>query len=163
MFGIECALTGRLGKDPELRMVKSGKMAMLSLNVAVDEAPPKDGQEVKSTWASVKLFGDRATAAADMLVKGDRVYCEGRLSLDEWTGQDGTPRHGLSVLANKVEAMGKIGRQRPRQDSAGRPQGGRSVSGYNRTTSTSASQRRAADAAQRPLHDDDMPNDAIPW
>ena len=45
MFGIEAAFEGRLGRDPELKMVKGGTMPMLTLAIAADEAPPKDGQE----------------------------------------------------------------------------------------------------------------------
>jgi len=57
MFGIESAFTGRLGREPELKHVKGGTLAMLNLAVAVDDAPAKEGQEQKSTWVSVKVFG----------------------------------------------------------------------------------------------------------
>jgi single-stranded DNA-binding protein len=33
------------------------------------------------------------------LLKGARVYLEGRLSLNEWTASDGTTRTGLSILS----------------------------------------------------------------
>ena len=49
MFGIEAAFEGRLGRDPELKMVKGGTMPMLTLAIAVDEAPPKDGQEARAS------------------------------------------------------------------------------------------------------------------
>ena len=113
MFGIESAMTGRITKDPELRMVKGGTMAMVMMSVLVDEAPPKEGQEAKPTWVNAKLFGERAQNAADSLKKGDSVYLEGRLSLDEWQGRQGEARHGLSLLANVVQAQGQIGRRKP--------------------------------------------------
>ena len=98
MFGIESAFTGRIGRDPELKMVKNGTMAMLMMSVLVDEAPPKEGQEAKPTWVNAKLFGDKAQAASESLKKGDSVYLEGRLTLDEWQGRQGEARHGLSLL-----------------------------------------------------------------
>jgi single-strand DNA-binding protein len=153
MFGIEAAFSGRLGRDPELRMVKSGTMAMVTLAVAVDEAPPKDGHDAKSTWINCKLFGDKATTAAEALAKGDRVYLEGKLSLDNWTGKDGRPRTGLSVVANVAQPLGKIGNRRPRQSRDGAQDNRQRSSGNNQ-------QRRAA---QAPLNHDDMPNDDIPW
>ena len=141
MLGIEAALEGRLGRDPELKMVKSGSMAMVTLALAVDE-PVKSGEDAKVTWVSAKLFGDKASVAAEALVKGDRVYCEGRLSLDSWTTQSGEQRHGLSLLANLAQPLGKVGkRASPKQN---RPNAG--------------ALQRGADA-QRPLdrfHDDDI-------
>ncbi len=112
MLGIEAALECRIVRDPELKMVKGGTMAMLSMSLAVDE-PVKPGEDAKTTWVNTKLFGDKAKAAADRLAKGDRVYCEGRLSLDSWTGQDGQERHGLSLIANVAHPLGKIGRRAP--------------------------------------------------
>jgi single-strand DNA-binding protein len=136
MFGIEAACTGRLGRDPELRMVKGGTMPMVTIVVAVDEAPPKEGQDQKSTWVSVMLFGEKATAAAETLLKGDRCYVEGKLSLDSWTGKDGEARSGLSVLASLVQPMAKIGNRKTRQN--------------GQSNGTSASQYQRAAAAQAP-------------
>jgi single-stranded DNA-binding protein len=106
-----------------MKMVKGGTMAMVTLAVAVDEAPPKDGQEAKSTWVNVKMFGEKAQAATDTLVKGDRVYVEGRLSLDEWTAGDGNQRHGLSCLANVAHPLGRIGNRRHRPTSGDQTDG----------------------------------------
>jgi single-strand DNA-binding protein len=149
MFGVECAFSGRLGRAPELKMVKQGTMQMVTLAVAVDEAPPKEGHEAKSTWINVKMFGEKAQAAADTLVKGDRVYCEGRLSLDEWTAGDGNQRHGLSCLANVAQPLGKIGNRRHR------PTSGAQADGTRRSNGASASQYRRNDAD--PMESDDLP------
>ena len=54
MFGIEAAFEGRPGRSPELKMVKGGTMAMTTLAVAVDEAPPKEGHDTKSTRVPVR-------------------------------------------------------------------------------------------------------------
>jgi hypothetical protein len=78
------------------------------------------------------LFGEadidpQANTIIDALAKGDKtqteindlfsghlsktqeVYCEGRLKLDSWTGRDGREQSGLSVAANRVSVLGKIG------------------------------------------------------
>jgi single-stranded DNA-binding protein len=54
-----------------------------------------------------------ATELAGTLHKGDRVYCEGNLRLNEWSTQAGENRAGLSVAAWKVEKLGAIGRNKP--------------------------------------------------
>jgi single-stranded DNA-binding protein len=146
-----------------MKMVKGGTMAMVTLAVAVDEAPPKEGQEAKSTWINTKLFGDKAQAAADTLVKGDKVYCEGRLSLDEWTAGDGTQRHGLSCLANVAQPLGKIGNRRHR------PTSGDQTDGTRRSNGAIASQDRRAAAARPPIGGrgrndaDPMESDDLPF
>ena len=145
MHGIEAALEGRLGRDPELKMVKGGTMPMLMLAIAVEETA-KAGDDPKTTWVNAKLFGDKARVAAEALAKGDKVYVEGRLSLDTWTGNDGQARTGLSLVANVAQPLGKIGHRKPKTEGQ-RQRGG------------SDQQRRAADDAQRPLdrhHRDDM-------
>jgi single-strand DNA-binding protein len=103
--GIEAALIARLGKEPELRRSRDGK-PWLPLNVAVGE-----GDDTQ--WLAVTVFGDRAQELAGVLHKGDRIYVEGRLRLENWTGQDGQPRSGLKLAAWKIERLGEIGRNRP--------------------------------------------------
>jgi len=105
---IECAFSGRLGRDPEHRRVKGGELPMLSFALVVET---KAGDQ----WVRVALFGDRADELAAGLKKGDRAYVEGRLTLESWTAADGAVKSGLSVVATLVQPLGKIGRQRPRQ------------------------------------------------
>jgi len=104
---IECAFSGRLGRDPEHRRVKGGELPMLSFALAVET---KAGDQ----WVRVALFGDRADELAAGLKKGDRAYVEGRLTLETWNAADGSTKSGLSVVATLVQPLRKIGRQRPR-------------------------------------------------
>jgi single-strand DNA-binding protein len=103
MKGIQCALTGKLARDAELKTSKAGK-PWLSFHVAVDEA-----SEEATTWVRVAVFGQLATRLHPELKKSTEVYCEGRLRLDSWTGKDGRERSGLSVAASRVEVLGRIG------------------------------------------------------
>lgn len=139
---IESALTGRLGRDPDHKLVKGGALPMLALAIAVED---KAGS---STWVRVTVFGDRADELAATLVKGDRCYVEGRLTLDTWTGKDGAEKSGLSVVATLCQPLGKIGRQRPRQD-GGQPQPRRRAAGKRKAPSSPAQSDW-----QAPLDDD---------
>ena len=51
------------------------------------------------------------------LKKSDKIYCEGNIRLDSWTGNDGTERHTLAVSSFKLERTHKIGRARDRRTS----------------------------------------------
>jgi single-stranded DNA-binding protein len=105
MSAIEAAMFGVLGKDVEKKTSASGK-SYLRLNMRV-------GDGDAAHWVNAMTFDPDAIAVADKLVKGARIYIEGRLSLDEWTGQDGVKRHGLSLMSGYCR-LSQIGRNRPR-------------------------------------------------
>ena len=60
-------------------------------------------------------FDARAIEVAAQMLKGARVYVEGSVRLDEWTGQDGVKRCGLSVMSWHTR-LSQIGRNRPKRD-----------------------------------------------
>ena len=90
-MSIEAALFGTLGRDAEPKISKTGK-PYLRLNLACGEGDA-------TQWVSAIVFDERAIAVAEGFVKGARVYLEGKLSLNEWTAQDGAKRRGLSVMS----------------------------------------------------------------
>ena len=106
-MSIEAAFFGTLGRDAESKTSKNGK-DYLRINVRVG-----DGDAVQ--WCSVMVFDPEAIAAADRLVRGSRVYIEGSLKLGSWQRQDGTERHGLSVMSWHTR-LAAIGRNKPRRE-----------------------------------------------
>jgi single-strand DNA-binding protein len=111
-MSIECAMFGTLGRDCEPKVSKNGK-SYLKLNVRV-------GDGDAATWVNVMAFVDGADELAPKLLKGAPVYIEGSIRLDEWTGQDGTAKHGLSVMAWRL-ALPAIGKNRPRREGDSEP------------------------------------------
>ena len=107
MSAIEAALFGTLSRDAERKTSKNGK-PYLRLNIASSEGET-------TTWVSAMVFDERAIAAADKLVKGARVYLEGKLSLNEWTASDGTTRTGLSVMSWHCR-LAQIGRAKTKSE-----------------------------------------------
>ncbi len=103
-MSIETAFFGILGRDGESKVSGSGK-SYVRLNVRVGDG--EAGQ-----WINVTAFDQAAIGAVDKLVKGARVYVEGKLGLDEWTAQDGSKRHGLSVMSWHCR-LSQIGRNKP--------------------------------------------------
>jgi single-stranded DNA-binding protein len=113
MSGIEAAFFGALGRDCDSKTSKAGK-SYLRLNVRVG-----DGEATH--WISVMAFDLRALEQVDKFVKGASVYVEGKLRLDEWTAQDGTKRHGLSVMSWHCR-LAEIGRNKSKRAGDTKPQ-----------------------------------------
>jgi single-strand DNA-binding protein len=108
MNGIECALFGRVGTEPELRVSAAGKpWARLSVAVAV-------GQDEDVEWIQLIAFGELAEELPAKLHKGDRLYAEGRLKVLRWQ-KDGAERSRLEVVAWRIERIAEIGRNKPRR------------------------------------------------
>jgi single stranded DNA-binding protein len=115
MRGIEAAFWGMLGKDPELKTSKTGK-AFATMNVVVTVGEADDCKDV-SQWVRVACFGETAERIASRAKKGDRVYCEGTLTLNTWADKTtGEAKTGLNLAAFKCEKVPGIGKSRPRQD-----------------------------------------------
>jgi single-stranded DNA-binding protein len=104
MSGIEVALFGVLGRDAESKVSKSGK-PYLRLNI-------RSGDGDAAQWINVMTFDPEAIVLASKFVKGARIYLEGTLRLDAWTGADGVQRHGLSAMSWHTR-IASIGRNRP--------------------------------------------------
>lgn len=91
-------LAGNLTKKPELRRTQSD-MAVVNIGLAVNRRwKSKDGQDQNEVcFVGADMFGPRAEALAQHFDKGDPILIEGRLVLDQWTGQDGTQHERLKV------------------------------------------------------------------
>jgi single stranded DNA-binding protein len=144
MTGLECAFTARLGRDAELKHVKGGTMPLLSFTAAVEERIQTD--DSPATWVRVVAFNELAEEMAEGLIKGVKVYVEGRLTAELWQPEDGrAPRVNIQVVANTLQPIGQIGRRRPRAT--------RNAERGARTWDRSRDADRARDA-QAPFYDD---------
>jgi single-strand DNA-binding protein len=102
---IDCAFNGFLAAEPDNRTSQAGK-PWVRLRVGVGQ-----GDDVQ--WVSVACFG-KAAETATTLHKGDRVYVEGILRLNVWTGADGVERSGLDVRAVRLIHTHRIGQAKPK-------------------------------------------------
>jgi single-stranded DNA-binding protein len=107
MSEIETAFFGAVGRPPELRQSKAGK-PWAHLAVVVGKEEPQ--------WLRVAVFGETAELLCRTLQKGDRVYCEGRLTASIWQPEGQAARVQLDVAAWKCEKIGQIGRSNPRRE-----------------------------------------------
>ena len=96
--------TGRLGADAQVKNV--GDKRLLEVSVAVNTGY---GNNKKTTWYKIKVWGNRADTLAPMLLKGTAVAGCGELSTNEWDGNDGKHHTDLEINCNviNVQSSGK--------------------------------------------------------
>lgn len=98
-------ISGNLGQDPEVRMVRDG-LTIMKLRVATSGRKKEGDQWVDSTeWHNVKVFGKRAEGLQAILCKGSRVLVNGEIKHDSYE-KDGVTRYYDEILANSVEFVG---------------------------------------------------------
>src|ERR1700731_5043723 len=93
-------MTGNLTDEPELRFTPSGK-PVVSASIANNEHyTDTQGQEQKvTTFVNLEVWGKPAENFAKLVKKGQEVYAEGKLRMDEWTDkQTNARRTRLFVL-----------------------------------------------------------------
>ena len=96
-------LTGRLGRDPDVRSTASGSTVLgFSLAVSERRRNQQTGQwEDYTNWVNCTVFGKRADALAGILAKGMLVCVEGRLRWSQWE-RDGQRRSSVDVVVDEL-------------------------------------------------------------
>lgn len=116
-------LMGNLTRDPQLSYLPSNT-PVVEFGLATNRRFKKqDGSEGEETlFIDCRMFGTRAEALNKYCHKGDPLFVEGRLQLDQWQDRDGNPRSKHRVHIENFEFVGRSG---------GNSGGGGSGGGYN--------------------------------
>lgn len=143
-------LIGNLGRDPEMRFTPSGKpVTHFTLAVNRRRRSP-DGEFVDETeWFRINCWDRLAEVADQYLSRGSKVYIEGRVHLDTYTGNDGQERSSMEVTASEMMML------TPRGESTGSGGGG---GNYREST---PSEPREANRSGGGRDDDDF--DDVPF
>lgn len=131
-------LIGNLGRDAELKLIGGTQYAVF--NVAHSERRTDINGQLQETTTWVRCLKRDANARlAPYLVKGKKVYVDGRLSLGSYVTQQGETRYELSIWVDSLEFM---------DSGAGQQQSAQQQTGY---------QPMSAPQQQQPQKDDDLP------
>lgn len=96
-------IIGRLGRDPELRVGKTGRQ-VATLSVATNRAYKKDGEWIEETdWHRIKCFDRLAEQVMARLKKGEVAGVIGTLTYSKWTDASGNSRMSTVIKADQVE------------------------------------------------------------
>ena len=91
----------RIGSDPELRFIPSGK-ALLTFSAASSTG---FGDKQKTLWLRV-TYWNNAEKMKDFLVKGAQISIAGELSQTEYQAKDGTTKTSLELNATIIDLVG---------------------------------------------------------
>ena len=98
-------LIGNLTRDPEKRFTPSG-MAVSDVNLAMNRRYKASNGEWKeeACFVTVELWGKTAENVVEYKRKGDPLFVEGRLKLDQWE-KDGQKHSRLKVVADNIQFL----------------------------------------------------------
>ena len=95
-------LTGRLTKDPELRFTPGTGNSVTSFSMAVDDG---FGDNKKTYFFNVVVWGKSAEAVANYTQKGSKVLVNGKLTTRSYDANDGTKRYVTEVVADSFNGI----------------------------------------------------------
>ena len=100
-------LMGNLTRDPQLKYLPSN-MAVCDIGIAVSRRwRDKDGnQKEEVCFVDATAWSRSAETINQYMKKGQPILIEGRLKLDQWTGQDGQKRSKLGVVIENFRFVG---------------------------------------------------------
>lgn len=104
-------IMGNLTRDPELKILPSGK-SVASISIANNRIYTKNNEKVTEvSYFDVEVWGPMAENCAKYLKKGSGMIVEGRLKQDRWE-KDGKTQSRVRIVANNIHFM-------PKRDGAG--------------------------------------------
>jgi len=96
-------LIGNLTRDPELRYTPNGT-AVCSFGLATNRSWKTDSGEKhdEAEFHNIVSWNKLAELCSQFLVKGRKVYVEGRLATRTWTAQDGAQRNKTEIVISDM-------------------------------------------------------------
>lgn len=93
-------ILGHLGQDPEIKEYDSFKVCNFSV---ATNFKYNDVEEV--TWHNVTAFNTTGENCAKYLKKGQQVYVEGRLKIEDYEDKEGVKKKAVKVVAERVQFL----------------------------------------------------------
>ena len=138
-------LSGRLGRDPELKYTASGtpfcRFSIATDDVWNDKATGE--RQERTEWHSIVAWDRLAEICNQYLAKGRLVYIEGSLQTREWDDQEGNKRKTTEIRARDMVLVGG------REEGAG--------GGQRRAASADSAPAPATVGGGGGITDDDIP------
>lgn len=158
-------IIGNLTRDPELRYTPNGT-AVCSFSVATNRNWTTDSGEKREEveFHRVVAWNKLAEICSQFLVKGRKVFLEGRLSTRSWNAQDGTARSTTEIIItdmilldsrrNEEEKIDEDAVPIPQEEDAVRPQ---NKSVKTKEPKAKKEEKKEEEAPEEEISPDDIP------
>lgn len=104
-------LVGRLGRDPEVKWLESGKVNA-TFSIAVNNPFNKD----QADWFNIEVWGKSAEVVATYCKKGSLLGLSGHVKIDHWDDKNtGATRSKPVINADNIYLLGGKQDQQQRQ------------------------------------------------
>lgn len=102
-------LSGRLGRDPELKPVNGGYVVNIRIATKERGYTRQDGTKVedRTDWHHLVAFGGLAKYMDEVLMKGDNIFVCGKLRTNQWETSQGDKRTDIYVAVDEFEILGR--------------------------------------------------------
>ncbi len=103
-------LIGNLTRDPELRKTTSGQ-SVCSFSLATNRVYTDASGQKKDQpdYHNIVAWGKLGEICAQYLVKGKKVYVDGRMQTRDWEGQDGQKKYRTEIVAENMIMLDRGG------------------------------------------------------
>lgn len=100
-------LLGRLGSDPETKVLTSGSTVTRFSVATSDTWKDKDGnKQEKTEWSNCVAWQKQAEVIAEHMKKGDQIYLEGKLETRSWEDDKGAKRYATDIKVTNFQFVG---------------------------------------------------------
>ena len=164
-------LIGNLTRDPELRYTPSGT-AVCSFSIATNRNWTTDTGEKKDEveFHRIVAWNKLAELCSQFLVKGRKVFVEGRLQTRSWAAQDGTQKQTTEIIISDMILLDSKRTTEQEvvaaEDEAVEPSSAEATEGQGKSSVKQSSKAKKAEAEavkeEAPKEDEIAPDD-IPF
>ena len=95
-------ISGNVAKDIELRMTAGKGTPVATTSIAVNDGY---GENKKTYFIPIVVWGKQGESFANNVVKGQKVWVNGKLVINEYEAKDGTKRSKPEVWADMFDGV----------------------------------------------------------
>ena len=93
-------LLGNLGRDPEIKYLPNGNQVT---NFSLATSEKREGKEY-TEWHRITAFGKLAEICGEHLIKGTKVWVEGRIHYESWE-KEGEKRSATKIIIHQLKIL----------------------------------------------------------
>lgn len=99
-------IVGNVGKEPEFKEFPGGSVANFSVATSESWKDKTTGDTQERTeWHRIVFYRRLAEIARDYLIKGAKVYIEGKLHTRKWQDKQGVDHYTTEIIGSTMQML----------------------------------------------------------